>query len=384
MKTLNFSLVKLLIKSGYVFLFVSFTATAKEPIEFLHLGQSLLLQPADQGYSLSYAGQQLDIELSNRLILKTEPTMTAASIRGMHAAIQQVQQLAVLNKAVLWLVHLTSESELPALLLLLQQKKGVLYAQPDLQQQRQKAGLTLGWSEAKTITPERAQKMQRQIRLAVIDDGFSRHVVEQSGFRQLVQYDADLKLADASPKTEQDSHGDKVLRLVAQSAGLDPSAQQPIELISIRQVSSWTSDIVLAFAVARMMQADLVNSSWILAFLPEPLFDLLNDWSQQNQPYLVFAAGNNRQDACKVNAFSQLPAAILVAAVENDQRLMALSNYGPCVDLQAQGVHKLLSPTAQLQRFNGTSAAAAYVSGRLLRSLSQNKRPDLITLQKQL
>ncbi len=141
---------------------------------------------------------------------------------------------------------------------------------------------------------------------------------------------------------------------------------------------------MLGFAVARMMQADLVNSSWILAFMPEPLFDLLNDWSQQNQPYLVFAAGNNRQDACKVNAFSQLPFAILVAAVETDQRLMASSNYGPCVDLRAQGAHQLRSATAELQRFNGTSAAAAYVSGRLLRLLSQNQRPDLITLQKQL
>lgn len=383
-KTLYFSLLKLLIKSGYVFLLLSFTATAKEPMQFLHLGQSLLLQPAEKGYSLSYAGQQLDIDLSNRLILKTESAMTAASIRGMHPAIQQVQQLAVLNKAVLWLVHLTSEHELPALLLLLQQQKGVIYAQPDLQQQRQKAGLVSVESGVKSITAETAQKTQRQIRVAVIDDGFSQHVVEQSGFRQVVQYDADLKLADASPKAAQDRHGDKVLNLVAQSAGLDAKALQPIELISIRQVSSWTSDIVLGFAVARMMQADIVNSSWLLAFLPEPLFDLLNDWSEQNQPYLVFAAGNNRQDACKVNAFSQLPRAIIVAAVEAEQGLMTSSNYGSCVDLQAQGVHKIPSATAELQRFNGTSAAAAYVSGNLVRLLSQNQRPDLITLQKQL
>jgi hypothetical protein len=218
----------------------------------------------------------------------------------------------------------------------------------------------------------------------VIDDGFSSHIVEQSGFRQLVQYDADLKLADASPKTAQDSHGDKVLRLVAQSAGLDPKVQQPIELISIRQVSSWTSDIVLAFAVARMMQADLVNSSWILAFLPEPLFDLLHDWSEQEQPYLVFAAGNNRHDACQDNAFSQVPAAIIVAALDSAQRLMVASNYGPCIDLMAPGTHQLSSPTQETKRFNGTSAAAAYASGQLLGLLKQNQKPDLITLQKKL
>ncbi len=378
------SAVKRLIQSGWLFLLLSFPATAKDPIQFLHFGQNLLLQPAAQGYSFSHQGQRLAIELTNRLILKTEPVMTAASIQGLHPAIQQVQQLAVLDNTVLWLVHLTSEHELPALLLLLQQQKGVLYAQPDLQQQRQKAELASDQSEYQTLTPETARKPQRPIRFAVIDDGFSPHVVDQSGFRQLVQYDADLKLADASPKTAQDKHGDKVLSLVAQSGGLDPKAEQPIELISIRQVSSWTSDLVLAFAVARMMQADLVNSSWILAFLPEPLFDLLHDWSQQEQPYLVFAAGNNRLDACKDNAFSQLPAAIIVAALDSAQRLMVASNYGPCVDLMAPGTHQLHFPTQVGQRFNGTSAAAAYVSGQLLGLLKQNQKPDLITLQKKL
>ena len=133
--------------------------------------------------------------------------------------------------------------------------------------------------------------------------------------------------------------------------------------------------MVLAFSVARMLKADIVNSSWAVPFLPEPLFDLLADWLDEAQPYLVFAAGNNRQDACAANAFSQLKGAWLVGAWQ------PYSNHGPCVTLQAPSRFMSTASAGGYQQFTGTSAAAAYVSGFLARELGQGHRPDAQAVQ---
>lgn len=350
------------------------SSTHQHPITFKHFGLSLTLQPSLSGYQLTYAGQQIEVKLNNRLIVRAKTSVTAPAIQAAHPAIEQVQQLAVLTDSVLWLVH-TEQLQFSDVLQHLPLLPGVLYAQPDLQQQRFPAKMATT-SMATPFLNDSYHFSKRTVRVAVIDDGFLLTETQNAPYKLLLQYDADLHLADASAKLHADQHGNSVLQLLVQSSTSHATSTLQPELIAIRQVSTITSDIVLAFAVARMMKADVVNSSWLLSFLPEPLFDLLTDWSTQSQPYLVFAAGNQQQDACLYNAFSQLTTAIIVAATTIEGQLTRYSNYGPCIDIYAPGHHSLVNTSSDTRFFSGTSAAAAFVSGQLVKTLSLGQTPD--------
>src|SRR5690606_6075268 len=97
----------------------------------------------------------------------------------------------------------------------------------------------------------------KPVRLAIIDDGFNFKHPEFSAINLVFEYDADQKTSSASPKGELDQHGTLVAGLIVATAdkkGIDGLAPD-VELIAIRQASSWTSDMVLAFSVARMMRA---------------------------------------------------------------------------------------------------------------------------------
>nr|WP_225540796.1 S8/S53 family peptidase [Xanthomonas sp. XNM01] len=225
---------------------------------------------------------------------------------------------------------------------------------------------------------------QRAARVAVIDDGFDLTHPALAGVDLLLQYDADRHVADATPAVGIDRHGTQVAGLIFADAdaghpgGLAPGAG----LIAIRQVSTWTSDMVLAFSVARMMRADIVNASWTLAWLPEPVYALLSDWQRDAQPpYLVVAAGNAHGDACRLNALAAVPGAWLVGARGPDGRTLRYSNHGPCVDLHAPARFTSTLPGQAYGSFTGTSAAAAHVSAVLAREVGRGARPDLRAVQ---
>lgn len=348
------------------------------PLFFVNAKQQLQLQPAASHYLMQVQGKTLKVQLSNRLLVKTDLQHNAASLSQFHPAIEKVQQLAKLRQASWWLVTV-KDNPLSAVLSHLQQHAQVLAVQPDLLLQRQNAGAeeTSGQIKDPQLIPP--LKAAKTVRLAIIDDGFDLQHPALQGLNIALQYDADLRVADASPKLALDQHGTKVAALLLQTTrqyGVEP------ELVLIRQVSSWTSDLLLGFTVARMMQADIVNSSWILPFLPDPLADLLNEWQQQ-QPYFVFAAGNNAADACSSNAFSVLPGALLVAAAKDNGELWPYSNYGSCIDITAPAYFQLTSNASnKTSAFTGTSAAAAYVSAMLAIKIASgvHSRPDQLQL----
>ncbi|MBU1620106.1 MAG: S8/S53 family peptidase [Gammaproteobacteria bacterium] len=353
------------------------TATVS-PLFFVNAKQQLQLEPVASHYQMQVQGRTLKVQLSNRLLVKTALQHNAASLRQFHPAIEKVQQLAKLQQASWWLVTV-KDNPPSAVLSFLQQHAQVLAVQPDLLLQRQNAGAEESSKQTRhqqLIPPVKATKT---VRLAIIDDGFDLQHPALQSLNIALQYDADLRLADASPKLAQDQHGTQVAALLLHTTrqhGLEP------ELVLIRQVSSWTSDLLLGFTVARMMQADIVNSSWILPFLPDPLAELLNEWQQQ-QPYLVFAAGNNAADACSSNAFSALPGALLVAAAQHDGELWPYSNYGPCIDINAPAYFQLTSSANnKTSAFTGTSAATAYVSAMLAVKMASGVylRPEQLQL----
>lgn len=107
---------------------------------------------------------------------------------------------------------------------------------------------------------------------AIIDDGFQLEHPALANTRLIFQYRRRPAHGRRPPQTARHQHGTLVAGLVLSATGLAPGA----EFIAIRQVSSWTSDMVLAFSMARMLKADIVNSSWAVPLLE--LFDLLADW----------------------------------------------------------------------------------------------------------
>lgn len=330
--------------------------------------------------------QRLHVQLANRILVKALATLSADELRGLDAQIEKVQSLASLTSANLWLVTLR-DGDVQRVMRLMAQDKRVIYAQPDVLQTPERAQHTadsqsVNYPVSLTLV---ANESSQAVRLAIIDDGFNFDHPEFAGLQRVFEYDADERVEDARPKSPGDHHGTLVAGVIAAAAdqkGIDGLLPE-VELIAIRQVSSWTSDMVLAFSVARMMGAQVVNSSWILAFLPEPLFDVLNDWGQTQQPYLIFSAGNDNQDACTANALSQVKQAWLVGAAEANGERMSYSNHGNCVTLYAKAHFKSTAASGRGYRaFSGTSAAAAYVSGMLARELSVGRQPDVDSLRR--
>jgi aqualysin 1 len=95
-----------------------------------------------------------------------------------------------------------------------------------------------------------------------------------------------------------------------------------------------------------------------------------------NGVVVVVAAGNEGKDACRYSPASA-PGAITVAATTASDGTPSFSNRGPCVDIHAPG--RLLTAITENERgyvaVNGTSGAAAMVSGLLARSLTK-RGPD--------
>lgn len=350
-------------------------------VTFVNLGQQIELRSLGSAYELQTQGKKLQVQLADRLVIKTKREVGADRLSQLDPRILRVQQLARLEQADLWLITF-SGNDIQGVMERLRQHKAVIYAHPDILQSR-KAAQVQGESSGPMSIGLVAQPEVKGVRLAIIDDGFNFNHPEFSGAKVVFQYDADRRTNDVSPQSSLDQHGTLVAGLIAAEAdqqgidGLAPNA----ELIAIRQVSSWTSDMILAFSVARLMKADVVNGSWILPFLPEPLFDLLTDWINEEKPYLIFAAGNNQSDACEANALSQLKHVWLIGAENAHGERMPYSNYGSCVSLYAPARFSSTAASGQgYKAFAGTSAATAYVSGFLARELAVGNRPNLASV----
>lgn len=354
-------------------------------ITFININTEVVLQYDRNSYVLSQVHRRVPVQLSNRLIAKTALNISADELKKIGRRLSNVQQLARLKNSALWLLTLSDIHDLQNMMDRLQRDERVLYAQPDLLQTRELAQKLPVNQNVDHSLPKQVAGQNKRVRLAIIDDGFNFNHPEFASIKLVFEYDADLRVQSASPKNGLDQHGTLVAGVIVAAAdkkGIDGLVPD-VELIAIRQVSSWTSDMVLAFSVARMMKADIVNSSWILPFLPEPLFDFLSDWLQQEQPYLMFAAGNNQQDACTVNALSELTGVLLIGAAGENGQPLPYSNYGACVSFYAPA--KFMSTSASgigYKRFGGTSAATAYASGIVARELMQGRKPNNLAVQR--
>ncbi len=334
---------------------------------------------AQQGIVIYRDTQGHQFGIADELIVRVDNSLSSREVQGLDAHITRIQMLAPLANENIYLLHLDI-FELQPVMDHLAQHKGVHYVQPNMMQKRKHAAIYDARELSSMISDVQFHKLIKQpkvgARVAIIDDGFNVSHPEFKDLNLLFSYDADQKTLQSSVKSNVDRHGTLVAGLIfARRDGIGVEGLAPnAPAILIRQTSTWTSDIVLAFVVAKMMRADIVNCSWTLEFLPQPVSDVVLDLLDQSANIIV-AAGNDGVDACEGNALSIIAGVTTVGALADNGQRATFTNYGDCVDIYAPSSFMTTAPDgSSYHNFTGTSASAAFISGVLARyRLRQDK-----------
>ncbi len=173
-------------------------------------------------------------------------------------------------------------------------------------------------------------------------------------------------------------HGTEMAALIAgQTTGSAPKAEL-VDLVVLpcsRNQTGEASSLIEAAEWVLIREADFGDGKPAIANM-----SLAGKWSRKinsavsvltkNGVAVVVAAGNNAQDACRFSPASAKEA-VTVAATDAADKTPGFSNFGQCVDIHAPG--RLLTTLTEsgsdhYVAVNGTSGAAALVSGLLARS----------------
>jgi len=284
-----------------------------------------------------------------------------------------VQQLAFLHESNLFLVKHNSPSSYSKKL---REEDFIIYAQPDILQKRQNhldKQLTIA---SRYHLNEIWKKTKGEgVKVAIIDDGFNLDHEDLKGLKLAFEYDVEQRQLNSSPKISHDKHGTQVAGIIfAQhnNKGIDGIAPNA-ELIAIRQTSSLTSHSILAFTVAHLAEADIINCSWKSSILLEPVYDVIIDIIKYGRKgkgtAIVFSAGNNAEEVLPYVTEASISEAIVVGATQ------AYSNYGKSVDFILPSGIKTTKQKGY-GRFGGTSATASVMSGLIALKMSANKTLD--------
>ena len=320
--------------------------------------------------------------LNQRLIVKSK--LSAEQIKSLHKDILNLQLLAKLREAnIYWLT--LKPNTLPAVLTTLQAITEIIAVQPDVAPQgKSTASHPFNQSISQLLTPAaRTEQCEtpKAVRVAIIDDGFDFSHQEFSDLNVLFSYDVETMALVATPQSSRDYHGNLVAGLiVAKQDGSAVEGGAPdSELIAIRQVTTWTSSLIIAFNVAKMMKAQVVNCSWVMPFMSDLAVNVIDELAaMQHRPYIVVAAGNEARPACEANHLTRLDSVIVVGAKTAQGTVADFSNFGPCVDVFAPfGVLTTGAGQDNYRLFGGTSSAAALVSASLAQALSCDVQPTL-------
>ena len=229
------------------------------------------------------------------------------------------------------------------------------------------------------------------MRVAIIDDGVDLTHPALRNAKTEFSYDTQNNELSAHPVAPIDSHGTQVAGIIFADQGdnnfqgVAPDAQ----LIAIRQPDSWTSKTLLAFHLAVLAKADIINCSWNTQFLLQPISDVVNDMAMYGRAgkgvAVIFSAGNEGVPLTQMNSEATIHLAITVGALDSKGAMLASSNYGEGVDLSVYGAGvRSTANHGTYQRFSGTSLSAAIVSGMAALLISQKPEINLQILQKKL
>jgi aqualysin 1 len=182
-------------------------------------------------------------------------------------------------------------------------------------------------------------------------------------------------------------HGTEMASLIAGSfTGTAPKANL-IELVVLpcgRSTTGAVSSIIEAGEWLLLREEKIGDAAPIIANMSlagerSKALNMAVKILTDNGVVVVAAAGNEGKDACRYSPASA-PTAITVAATTSSDDMPGFSNRGACVDIHAPG--RLLTAITENERgyvaVNGTSGAAAMVSGLLARSLTK-RGPEAAT-----
>lgn len=222
------------------------------------------------------------------------------------------------------------------------------------------------------VRTSRAISRGQGVRVAVIDSGVDQRAPALQGLQLLARFDADADLEPGHLRSDMEAHASGVAGLILGRAvarpdggtfeGVAPEAG----LIDIRLQSGWTSSLVMALGMAHQAQADVINCSFQLPWLPDPVALLIDALAREGRQgkgaVVVVAAGNRAESLNGRNNLANHPAVLAVTASDH-QGHTGWTASGRDVFLNAPG--DLLSPGlgADYQTLGSTSAAAAVVSG---------------------
>jgi hypothetical protein len=226
---------------------------------------------------------------------------------------------------------------------------------------------------SRTPRLRRGQPAGRAIRIGVIDTGVDYEHPELSGRTRPGVNLISHPLPGEAPDSEGDEngHGTRVAGIIAAAddengvLGINPRA----EIYSIktfnRDGNGFLEDVIAGIDWAIRHEMDVINMSFGTYGHSEMLEDAIARAAAAGI-LLVAAAGN---DAARIAMFpAAFDAVISVGAHDEGGWTSQYSNWGPDVDFHAPGTGILTTDLwngdgAAYTTFNGTSAAAAYVSG---------------------
>lgn len=222
------------------------------------------------------------------------------------------------------------------------------------------------------VRASRAISLGQGVRVAVIDSGVDLRAPALQGLQPLARFDADADLEPGYSPSGMEAHASGVAGLILGRAvarpdggtfeGMAPEAG----LIDIRLQSGWTSSLVMALGMAHQTQADVINCSFQLPWLPDPVALLIDALAREGRQgkgtVVVVAAGNRAESLNGRQSLANHPAVLAVTASDHQGRTGWTAS-GKDVFLTAPG--DLLSPGlgVEYQTLGSTSAAAAVVSG---------------------
>ena len=121
----------------------------------------------------------------------------------------------------------------------------------------------------------------------------------------------------------------------------------------------YTSDAIEAIHYAEAMGASILNSSWGSKYSNYALYEAISN----SNMLFVSAAGNSSSKEAVYPAAYDLPNVISVGSVNSRGELSSISNYGPKVDIFAEGENILSTlPSNTYGEMSGTSISTAFVA----------------------
>jgi subtilisin len=398
------------------FIFVTSAIANEKKIIFDNFSSQLEIIKRDASYYVQ--GTNIQVQLTNRVIVKTVSNANKQSVLGFHNGISKVTELFHGEKNNFYSLTLKKDNHLSEVLFDLKNvqkknpEKGILLVQPDILQRQSKAETSVDKKQYLSIKkpkPNNAYRVQspyiellnihhlwrktkgENTKVAIIDDGIFLEHSELKHIKPLFSYDVENKRMSSMPIISHDTHGTKVAGIIFSAhdnIGIDGIAPAA-DLISIRQPSTWTSNTLLSFQLANLMGAQIINCSWHSQLLLQPIADIVDDLAKNGRKgkgtVVVISAGNNGKKITKNSIESAIESAIVVGASGKKFQHLAYSNYGPTVDFYTYGQRvKTTLSSGGYGVFSGTSLAAAVVSGVSALLLSHKPELTIDQLSKQL